>query len=187
MNTPNTSDETGDIRGQDPFSVLGLARRFDVSDGVIESAFLRRLAAAHPDLAGEHASHDAAALTEARSVLLDPERRAGALLALMGGASAGEDASLPDGFLMEIMELRAQVEDELGAGDDTVRDRWESFAAQRRAAHIDAVGLLFAGLGDDPTREQLATIRTELNAWRYTERLIEQLDPGYDPGHADFS
>jgi hypothetical protein len=29
-------------------------------------------------------------------------------------------------------------------------------------------------------------IRRELNAWRYIERLIEQLDPNYDPGRADF-
>ena len=37
---------------------------------------------------------------------------------------------------------------------------------------------------DDP--EVRLTIRRELNVWRYTERMIEQLDPGYDPNTADF-
>ena len=33
--------------------------------------------------------------------------------------------------------------------------------------------------------DRLSQVRRELNAWRYTERLIEQLDPGYEPGRAD--
>jgi len=171
----------------DPFAMFGLSRRFDLADAEIEAAFLGRLAGAHPDLAGDGAALDAAGLTEARSALLDPERRAGVLLALLGGPDASVDASLPDGFLMEIMELRGEVEDDLGAGGDDARDRWDSFAQDRRSAHIARVGGLFAGLGETPSLGELGAIRTELNAWRYTERLIEQLDPGYDPGRADFS
>lgn len=171
----------------DPFGALGLPRRFDLSEPEIEGAFLQRLAGTHPDIAGDAASMDAAALTAARSTLSDPEKRAAALLSLLGGPSAADDDSLPDGFLMEIMELRSEVEDELAGGDEAARARWEAFANDRRAAHIAAVRELFAGLVDTSDAGRLAEIRTELNAWRYTERLIEQLDPGYDPGGADFA
>ncbi|MCC5823093.1 MAG: hypothetical protein LAT64_07700 [Phycisphaerales bacterium] len=174
--------------GPDPFGVLGLPRRFGLSDSEIESAFLARLAGAHPDLAGESSSMDAAALTEARATLADPERRAGALLALLGGASASEDRSLPDGFLMEMMELREAVEEEIGSGGPGARARWEAFAEARRAGHIGRVAELFEAAEASNLRpELLAAVRLELNAWRYTERLIEQLDPEYDPARADFA
>lgn len=173
--------------GPDPFGVLGLPRRFGLSDSEIESAFLARLAGTHPDLAGESSSMDTAALTEARATLADPERRAGALLALLGGASASEDRSLPDGFLMEMMELREAVEEEIGSGGPDARARWEAFAEARRAGHIGRVAGLFDRIGEAPDPGTLGAVRTELNAWRYTERLIEQLDPDYDPARADFA
>jgi DnaJ-domain-containing protein 1 len=169
-----------------PFGLLGLPARFDLPDQAVESAFLARLGAVHPDLAGEDAAHDAAALTEARATLADPEKRASALLACLGGPGASDDRSLPDGFLMDIMKLRETAEADL-AEDGDARARWGDLAAQRRAAHIERVAALFAELPDPPPLERLAEIRLELNAWRYTERLIEQLDPGYDPADADFA
>ncbi len=190
----NTRESTSD-----PFAVLGVARQFNLADAEIEAAFLARLGGIHPDLAGEDASLDAAVLTEARGVLMDPERRAGALLALLGGPSASQDRSLPDGFLIEMMELRQEIESELeGAGDEAegdrgARSRWASFAEERRRGHIERVAALFAGVGGsggaggtEGLPDALTRVREELNAWRYTERLIEQLDPGYDPARADF-
>lgn len=129
---------------------------------------------------------DAASLTAARATLADPEQRAVALLAALGGPSASADRSLPDGFLMEMMELREQVESELEAGGPGARDRWAGLAEARRRAHIGRVGAMFAALGDPASPNELGAIRRELNAWRYTERLIEQLDPAYDPAHADW-
>lgn len=169
----------------DPFGVLGLPRRFALDGAEIEAAFLTRLSGVHPDLAGEDASMDAAALTAARAMLADPEQRAVALLAVMGGPSASQDRSLPDGFLMEMMELRERVETELeeGAG---ARDRWADFAQTRRREHIERIGAMFDALSEPASPDELGAIRRELNAWRYTERLIEQLDPSYDPARADF-
>ncbi len=167
------------------FALLGLPPRFDLSDGEIEGAFLARLGGIHPDLAGEETSLDAAALTEARGVLADPERRAGALLALLGGPSASQDRSLPEGFLMEMMELRQEMEAELEGGGEAARSRWVFFGEERRRGHIGRVAALFAGAGSG-SPGALARVREELNAWRYTERLIEQLDPAYDPARADF-
>ena len=171
----------------DPFAALGLAHRFGLSDEEIEHAFLARMGSVHPDVAGDEGSMDAAALIAARSTLLNPETRADALLGLLGGPAASAERSLPDGFLMEMMQLRETVEEDLAEGGDA-RARWTAFAQTRRAEHGRRVAELFeaaeAGRGGG---DLLGAVRVELNAWRYTERLIEQLDPAYDPNRADFA
>lgn len=173
----------------DAFGLLGLPRRFDLEPNAIEAAFLARLGGVHPDLVGEEASMDAAALTQAAAVLRDPERRAVHLLALLGGDSASEDRSLPDGFLMKTMELRETVEKELTEGGKA-RERWTAFTDERRRGHAAKVGALFAQVNGAERAGRaglLRAVRLELNAWRYTERLIEQLDPGYDPARSDLA
>lgn len=180
----------------DPFLALGLERTFDLDESRIRRAYLARAATIHPDtmegaLDGD-ADADSAALNEAKRTLEDPERRANALLALLGGATKEEDRSLPPGFLMEVMELRERVEEALGSGDASARARVGREAGVAREAYIQRVGALFRGLGPGDGVESgerafaLRAIRVELNAWRYIERLIEQLDPGYDPNRADF-
>lgn len=173
----------------DAFEALGLPPRFDLSPAEVEQAYLSAVGGVHPDIGGGapmgSGSSDAASINDARRVLIDPERRAEALLARLGGP-AKEDRSLPDGFLMEVMELRQQIEADLAADGAAARTRWEAWAAERRQERIASVGALFAGLSDPPRQEELAQIRVELNAWRYLERLIEQLDPEYDPAASDF-
>lgn len=182
---PPDAHVTGESPG-DPFAALGLPRRFDLDDQQIETAFLRRIAQAHPDLEpaeghpdpGGDATADTAILIDARAVLADPERRARALVRLLDPAGA-PDRTLPDGFLMEMMELRQRIEEELaadGAHATDARARWEAFAEARRQGHIARFAALAGrSLQSDP--DALAQARAELNAWRYTERLIEQLDP----------
>lgn len=145
----------------------------DLDRARVERAYLARLGGAHPDLGGD--SVDASSINEARDVLIDPERRANLLLALLGGPDSSACRDLPDGFLMEMMELRQTIEDEMEADADTAREKWERWGREKRDEHAKNVSAMFAR-GEDPVR-----VRMELNAWRYIERLIEQLDPGYDP------
>lgn len=105
-----------------------------------------------------------AELNEAKRVLEDPERRANALLAKLGGPSKEEDRSLPEGFLMEMMEVREQMEEDGAAG----RGKWEEWAKERRGEAIEEVGAMFR-------ERRLAEVRRRLNAWRYIERMMEQL------------
>lgn len=177
----------------DPFDTLGLKATFDLDAPAIRRAYLARVAAVHPD-AAQAAQADAAddarstaALNDAKRTLEDPERRAIALLARLGGPTKEQDKSLPTGFLMDVMELREGVEEAMASGHADVRERVSQDAAARRAAHISRVSAMFSALGTPPSQAALAAIRTELNAWRYTERLIEQLDPAYDPNRADFA
>jgi len=168
---------------RDPSEVLGVERRFDLAESEIVRAWLRGSAGSHPDRGG--ASGEAsAALNEAKETLEDPERRADALLRLMGGAGASEDRTLPPELLAETMEIRERLEEAVRSGDEGARGEIEAWALERRAGHEAEVGRLFASVGDPPDEATLRAIRVELNAWRYTERLIEQLDPDYDPFRA---
>ncbi len=161
----------------DPFSVLGLPRRFDLDPGVIERAYLSRVAALHPDLArgDPEAPARAAALNDARAMLADPEKRAEVLLGLMGGSS--QTKALPEGLLQEMLEAREALEMAQMEGDRAAVARWRDWAEARRAAHIERVRELFeAGVRGEAGA--LDRIRRELNAWRYVERMLEQMHEG---------
>ncbi len=169
------------MAAEDPFSALGLEPGFDLSSGSIERAYLTRAAALHPDASDPAEAAEAgrrmAALNDARKTLKNPESRARALLAVRGLDEPG-DQSLPDGFLEEMLEVRMEIEGAVASGDEGERARWMAWAEERRRGHIDRTRAHFE-------RTDGPAVRTELNAWRYIERLIEQLDPGYDHGRAD--
>lgn len=158
----------------DPFDALGLPARFDLARDLIERHYLARVACAHPDASpgSPDAALSAAALNDARATLADPERRAAALLQRLGGPPAEQDKTLPPGFLAEMMEARSEMEGDLESGDPATRDRWRAWASARRAALIADVAAAFAGApGAD-----LPAVRRLLNAWRYVERTLEQLE-----------
>lgn len=171
----------------DPFDLLGVAAVFDLDPAELERAYLARSAALHPDLAAGDAdvARRSAVLNQSKRILEDPERRADALLSRLGGPTREKHKALPDGFLAEIMETREAVEE--AGRDPGARARWEAWAEERRREHIAIVSGLFKALGEPPDPAALSAIRTRLNAWRYIERLIEQLDPDYDPARADFA
>lgn len=173
---------------EDPFDALGLPPIYNVEGTAIQRAFLARAAAVHPDLvAGDDSERAAAALNKARAILEDPEKRAEVLLTRLGGPGKSEDKSLPAGFLMSILETREAVEQALASKDPAQRTRWEAWAQEQRGEYQRRVASLFAALGDSRDASTLRAVRQELNAWRYIERLIEQLDPDYDPAHRDFA
>jgi hypothetical protein len=113
-------------------------------------------------------------------VLLDAERRANALLALRGGPAKGVDKSLPAGFLVEMMQTREEVEDAMGSRDAERLRAWRAWAQAERAGYVERVSRLFREGGS----HNLVEVRKQLNAWRYVERLIEQMDAGAGGGAA---
>lgn len=166
---------------QNPYEILGLDVSFAIEPSVVERAYLKRIASAHPDRVGNTGAVDAAALNAARRCLLDDESRANTVLRLLGGPSASEDRSLPEGFLMEMMDTRSSMEEELDADPDAARAKWRQWGSDERKKHTQEFERLLSEPGS------LGACRTQLNAWRYIERLIEQLDPEYDPARADFT
>jgi curved DNA-binding protein CbpA len=163
----------------DPFAVLDVARRFDIDLSEVRRAYLERSAMLHPDVAGEgpEVEEDSARLNAAKQALEDPEQRAICLWRLLGGGSlksGTDDRALPPGFLMEMMEVREKMEAELASGEQAKREEWEEWGRQRRAAHEATVAGLFADAAPDDAGA-LKSIKLELNAWRYIERMMEQL------------
>jgi DnaJ-domain-containing protein 1 len=172
---------------QSPFETLGVPMRYAIERDQIERAYRARLSASHPDAGGDQVGIDPATLNKARTTLLDDEQRAFVLLALLGGPDASQCKDLPDGFLMDMMMQRQEIEEAIESGGDAEREQWESWGIEQRRSYRDRVGAMFDALRDPAQDEDLRAIRVELNAWRYIERLIEQLDPEYDPSRADFS
>lgn len=163
---------------RDPYEVFGFEKRYALARQVVERRYLELSAALHPDLAtgSPEAATASAELNDARAALLDPERRANALLAALGGAPASAEKSLPPSFLMEMMEIREAVEAAVSGGNPVDRSRWVVWACEQRRLLENQVGRLFEAAGDPASESSRAAIRIKLNEWRYIERLAEQLE-----------
>lgn len=174
------------VREDNAFAVLGMPLKYAIDRGVLHRQYLSRAAGAHPDGVmaddvDESGYETIAVLNRARAVLEDPEKRAVELLNVLCARasvvlSSAERRTLPPGFLQEMLEVREQMNADLGTGDAAMSARWSQWAGEKRAEHERAVGELFAGLSDDrPDPTTLRRISVELNAWRYVERMIEQM------------
>lgn len=160
------------IPTSDPFELLGVPARFDLSPAQLRAAFLARSA----QLASED-EEPAAALNLAKRTLDDPESRAEALLARLGGPRKEQDRALPPAFLQEMLETREELDQAVASRSPEAISHWDAWAHDRRAAHIEAVNRLLSTIPADAEARtsRLREIRMELNMWRYVERLIEQL------------
>lgn len=161
----------------DPFATLGLPRRFDLSSAEVQRAWLARAAEAHPDRAGGddgEAARRAAVLNSARQTLQDSERRANALLTLLGGPTREQEKGLSPEFLMDIMDVRTELEAAQQSQDEAELARLRAWADDERRAYTERASAMFGGLGATPDAEALRAIRLALNEWRYIERMIEQ-------------
>lgn len=168
----------------DHFEVLGVRPGFAMDLGELERRYKELTKVLHPD---RWARADARArraslersvqLNEAWRALRDPVRRAEYLLARAGVEVAPEKGGppVPQGLLMEVMELREALAEARAARDHA---RVERLAADVRARHggaMERVGRGFAAGTPD-----LAAIARELVAVRYFDRFLEEAD-----AHAD--
>ena len=169
----------------DPFVVLGLERRFDVSPAQVSAAHLRTVSRLHPDRAQDPVERArltrlAAQAGAAKQVLSDELSRAEVLLEHLGARSFMQCSPSPQ-FLMETMELREAIEDAAGSGD-----------AGRLAALGDSVGSLAA-----EARSALSMALADGNgpagaaAWvrlRYLARMRDRLqDAPSGPGGSGYT
>jgi len=162
-------------RMNDPFSLLELDPRFDLDPNELRQRFLTASAANHPDrfidpLDQADAAERSAAINHAHQVLADPEARANALLSLRGGPAAADDQSLPPTLLMEMMEVREELDQAVADSDQPALDRLRQWAASEYDQHVAKLTALFAAADLDGQ-----AVRLELNAMRYIQRMIEQL------------
>ncbi len=176
MSTPN----------DDPFAALDLPRRFDLDPKKLHSRFIQAQAKAHPDrfddpVAQADAAEQSARINHAHETLRDPERRANALLTLIGGPDKQDDRSLPPALLMEMMEAREAMDDALERGDDEAIAKSAKWARDGRGKHLARIAELFdqaAQAGDEQRADLHKEVRLELNTLRYFQRMIDQTPAG---------
>ena len=160
----------------DHFERLGLPRRFSLDPAALEAAYLDRSRAVHPDFhhsssVGERAASEAlaAAINESYTTLKDPFRRSEHLLALLGGPTAAEVKDIPPAFLMEMMDLREEIERADAAG----KARHEADARRRLGSLFAGLIPLFDKAGENPAAR--LAIRKELNAAKYLKGILRDL------------
>ena len=173
----------------DHFERLGLARTFALSPADVERNYLARSREVHPDFhqaesaGAERAGTELSALlNEAYATLRDPFRRAEYLLQLEGGPTAAEQKEMAPAFLMEMLELRERIEEvrAAGAGSGDAAGLQQELT-DRRAALMGEVADQFARYealpaGDAARAGLLARVRQLLNATRYVQNLLRDLE-----------
>ena len=168
-----------------PFAILNLPPRFDLDDAELHSRFIQASAATHPDrftdpVQQAQAAERAAEVNHAYAILSDPERRADALLTLMGGPAKDEDKSLPPDLLMDMMEVRERLEDAVSSDDQDELETLRAWALDQRDKYLKKVADLFGGVSAEAEAipsETAKAIRMELNTLRYIQRMLDQM-PG---------
>jgi molecular chaperone HscB len=161
----------------DPFSALGLPRRYAIDLAAAERTHRELARALHPDrYAGAGASERRAALAraadvnEAWRVLRDPVRRAEALFAL-AGVPVGEDrepAASPE-LLAEVLELREALS-EARAAKDAARVRALAAEVEEKAKRTESALGAALDAGKD-----LASHVALLGELRFYRRFLEEV------------
>ncbi len=168
----------------DPFATLGLARRYDLDPSEIEQRYRDLQKALHPD---KHVAASASLrrialgkaveVNEAYRTLRDEQKRAEALLAVLGGAAAasGEREQADPELLMEVMELREALSEAKAARDAAlVRKLAGEVLAARTQVHA-ALAAAFAALPQPAAPSQLVPVAKLVSRLKYYQRFLDEV------------
>ncbi len=169
-----------------PFEVLGFAPAFDVDRAEIERRVRRFGRLTHPDFyatrdaqARARAEANTAALNSARELLLDDHARADWLLRERGGPDEGSVRQMPQAFLAEVLEWNELLEEARRPPlDDRLRRRVVSLENELAERRLELIARLRKLLQPLPERgsPRLADVRMELNALRYLDRTLAEVE-----------
>jgi molecular chaperone HscB len=165
----------------DWFQLLQLPARFDLAEDEIRSAYRRLASQTHPDRFGGasqelicRATRLSAAVNDAYRTLQDPVSRASYLLQLHGGPGPDEVRDVPGDLLMEVMELREQIEEAAEQKDNAGIDRHRQTVEARRGAALERMKTLARSI-ENADEQQRKELRMVLNAIRYYDNLLVEL------------
>jgi molecular chaperone HscB len=167
-----------------PFEVFGLVPSMTV-DGSDLQRKLRKLGRlTHPDFFATRseelrarAEHAAALVNAAHEILSDDGRRADWLVRSLGGPDENALREMPKPFLMEVLEWNERLDDARRSKDPIEAEltSLESSLREQRGAILDS---LRRALDPLPGRgsDELRAARQELNALRYIDRALEEIE-----------
>lgn len=171
----------------DYFALLDLPRRFDLDEDELHHRFVALSRHAHPD---HHARESpevqalalrvSSAINDAYRTLKEPSSRAAYLLELLGGRSAVEDKSVPEGFLPTMMMMQEEIADALAAGRQEDLDRIRQVLRTQHDGLLRRIAGLFGEHQRDISceavrRDLLGEIRRQVNAVSYVKKLLSQV------------
>lgn len=167
--------------GADPFDLLGFDRVFELDEERLNATFRALTRKVHPDrfatapdATRDLASRLCADLNHAYQVLIDPVRRADALLVQAGGPTAAELREVPGPLLAETMLLREGIETAKGSKDAATLERLGVEVGTQRTDALSRIAATAARLPALDDSEK-AGLRKQLNAMRYHDNLLAEL------------
>ena len=168
--------------GTDYFTIFGLPRRYRLDEQELHKRFLNLTRDIHPDRFATSSPETidltmrlAAQINEAHEVLKDPVLRAEYLLQRAGGKRPSEDKGAPGGMLVEVMELREQIEEAVSRDDQTTLHELRRRVDDMAAEVWETVASLADAIADGPEDEDLQKLRAYLNGIKYVRNLQEVL------------
>ena len=167
----------------DPFEELGVEQAFDLDLSDLHRRFIKLSSENHPDRFTDayeqaDAAERSATINDAYRTLQDPMSRASALLKLVGGELKADANALPQTFLVDMMDIREQMEDAIENKDDTALADLRDWAREQRRDRLAQIGALFRRAKVSAFEERppiYSMIALEINAMRYVERMLQQM------------
>jgi molecular chaperone HscB len=170
----------------DPFSTLGLARRYDLDTGELERRYRDLQRALHPDRHTNAPASErrmklqkAVEVNEAYRTLRDDQSRAEALLAVLSGelgvpvVDPGEKAD-PE-LLMEMMELRESLSEAKAARDAAEVHKLAKRVSAEQGEMRVKLTEAFDALPKPPRPEALGPIRALVSRLKYYKRFLDEV------------
>jgi molecular chaperone HscB len=167
-----------------PFELLGLPVAYAGDRDDARRRLLKITRAIHPDYFGTESAHvralaesNSAQLNEAWSIVSDDVARADWLVRHLGGPDEQTERAMPQAFLAEVLEWNEALE-EARANPTAAAPALETLArdlTSRRNESLAALARILTPL-PTPNSPQLKSARTELNAVRYVDRALSEIE-----------
>jgi molecular chaperone HscB len=170
--------------GSTPFALLGLEPGFALDARALEQRLRATMRLVHPDVyataapeSRQRAERGSARLNGAYAILADPAARADWLVQWLGGPGENEQRAMPQSFLHEVLEWNETLE-QARAGALPALEALSGLQSMLRARHAQALRELERLLTPLPERgsPRLSQARSELNAIRYLERTLAEIE-----------
>ncbi len=183
--SPSTSDRRPADASVDPFAVFGFAPAFELDRKALRKRLLELQREAHPDFVATHgaearalAESSASRVNAAFEMLDDRVLLADHLVRRLGGPTQDDDRRMPQEFLLEVLEWNEALDDARTAGANADRGALDDLQLRLAAAREDALTALSRELVPLPEHgaPQLLRARQSLNALRYVDRALEEVD-----------
>lgn len=170
--------------GLTPFELLGVEPNAELDAKDLRARLLRFSRIVHPDFFGTDdelralAETNTACLNEAYGVLADDFARVDWILKWLGGPTEADERQMPQAFLMEVLEWNEALEEAREAGGSelppTLTELEPTWNNERAATLRRAI----ERLTPFPERDApvLADVRRDLNAVRYLDRALRELE-----------